>query len=182
MTRSISLIKTLKKELRSKGITYKKLGVALQLSESAVKYMFAKHTLTLQRTDAICDLLGLELSDLVKLSENDKPELNQLSINQETTLVSNTPLLLVAYCALNHWTLTDIIDQYNLTETQCIQLLVQLDKMKLIELHTNNRIRLLASPNFAWQPNGPIERFFRQQVQAQFLNGNFQIITKTKLS
>ena len=45
--------------------------------------------------------------------------------------------------------------------------------MKMIELQVNNRIRLLTSANFSWHTNGPIERFFRQQVQSQFFNSDF---------
>lgn len=43
----------------------------------------------------------------------------------------------------------------------------------MIELQVNNRIRLMISSNFSWHVNGPIERFFRQQVQSQFFDSDF---------
>ena len=82
-------------------------------------------------------------------------------------------LLLVAYCVTNYWSLEDITAQYDLSETECIQHLAKLDQMKMIELQVNNRIRLMISSNFSWQTNGPIERFFRQQVQSQFFDSDF---------
>ena len=45
--------------------------------------------------------------------------------------------------------------------------------MKLIELQPNNKVRLLMANNFHWQPNGPIEKYFRAQVQTEFFNTSF---------
>ncbi|MGH1539984.1 MAG: helix-turn-helix domain-containing protein [Arenicella sp.] len=173
MARSLKLIKTLKKQLRAEGITYRELAKRLQLSESAIKHMFASNNLSLKRMDAICEQLGLELSDLVLIAESDTPKIAQLSLEHEKELVNDMKLLLVAYCVVNYWTLDDIIGKYALSKTECIVYLARLDKMKMIELHANNHVRLLISTNFAWHRNGPIERFFRQQVQTQFFSSDF---------
>jgi len=173
MARSKKLISTLKKELRKQGITYKQVAATLKLSEASIKNMFAKNHFSLERIDRICDLLSIEVSDLANLAENDSPTISQLSLANEKELVSDIWLLLVAYCVTNYWTLEDIINQYDMTEAECIQHLAKLDRMKMIELQMNNRIRLMISPNFAWQTNGPIESFFRYQVQSQFFNGDF---------
>lgn len=173
MARSKKLISTLKKELRKQGITYKKVAGVLKLSEASIKNMFAKNHFSLERIDRICDLLSIEVSDLANLAENDSPTISQLSLVDEKELVSDMKLLLVAYCVTNYWTLEDIINQYDMTEAECIQHLVKLDRIKMIELQINNRIRLMISPNFSWQTNGPIDLFFRHQVQSQFFNGEF---------
>ena len=173
MARSKKLISTLKKELRQQGITYKQVAVALNLSEASIKNMFAKSHFSLERIDRICELLDIELSDLAKLAENDSTTISQLPIELEKELISDMQLLLVAYCVTNYWSLEDIIRQYDLTEAECIQHLAKLDRMKMIELQVNNRIRLMISSNFSWHANGPIERFFRQQVQSQFFDSDF---------
>ena len=173
MARSKKLIKILKKELRSKGITYKQIAESLNLSEASIKNMFAKSHFSLERIDSICELLEIELSDLANMAENDMSTISHLSLENERELVSDMHLLLVAYCIMNYWTLHDIIQQYDISETECIAHLVKLDKMKMIELQVNNRVRLLISANFSWHINGPIERFFRQQVQSQFFNADF---------
>lgn len=173
MARSKKLISTLKKELRKQGITYKQVAIALSLSEASIKNMFAKNHFSLERIDRICDLLSIEVSDLANLAENDSQTISQLSLQHEKELVGNMSLLLVAYCVTNYWSLEDITAQYDLSETECIQHLAKLDQMKMIELQVNNRIRLMISSNFSWQTNGPIERFFRQQVQSQFFDSDF---------
>lgn len=173
MARSKKLISTLKKELRKQGITYKKIAITLQLSEASIKNMFAKNHFSLERIDRICEMLNIEVSDLASLAENDSPTISQLPLELEKELVNDMRLLLVAYCVTNYWTLEDIITQYDLSEAECIQHLAKLDRMKMIELQVNNRIRLMISSNFSWQVNGPIERFFRKQVQTQFFDSDF---------
>ena len=173
MARSLKLVQVLKKQLRTEGITYKQLATLLELSESSIKHMFSNNSISLSRLDLICEKLNIELSDLALMAENDVAKLEQLSLESEKELVNDMRLLLVAYCVMNYCTIQDITHQYSLSETECIQYLSKLDKMKMIELHTNNRIRLLISQNFEWRRNGPIERFFREQVQSQFFNSDF---------
>lgn len=173
MARSQKLIQTIKKQLRSQGITYKQLATELGLSESAIKHMFASQSMSLKRLDEIGEVLGLEITDLAQLAENDTPMIVELPLEHEKELIADMRLLLVAYCVMNYWSIDDITTRYQLSETDCIQYLARLDKMKLIELQTNNRVRLLISHNFHWHTNGPIERFFRQQVQQQFFNADF---------
>jgi len=181
MARSLKFIQTLKKQLRAKGITYRQLAALLGLSESSIKHMFANNSISLSRLDMICEHLGIELSDLALMAEDDISKLMQLPLEYEKELVNDMRLLLVAYCVMNYWTIEDITQQYALSETECIQYLSKLDRMKMIELQTNNRVRLLISQNFEWHNNGPIERFFRQQVQSQFFNSDFSALGEIRL-
>ena len=45
--------------------------------------------------------------------------------------------------------------------------------MKFIELLPGNRVKPLIATNFNWQPNGPIETYFRKEVQGPFFNASF---------
>jgi len=174
MARSIRLLAVLKQQLKQQGLTYKKLAAELGLTESAIKQMFGSDNMSLKRMDAICELLKLDISDLVLLSEQQEHRIELLSVEQEALLVSDEKLLLVAYCVVNRWSFEEIITRYNLTEPECITQLVKLDKMHLIELLPGNRIKTLIAPNFAWQPNGPIEHYFRNEVQGAFFNNSFE--------
>ena len=173
MKQSGRLVGALKMELKRRGIAYKDLAASLSLSESAVKQMFANGNFTLKRLDELCEILELDFSELANLARQRREVLEQLTVEQEERLVGNPQILLVAYCVVNHWGFDQILAKYNITESQCIQRLAELDRMKVAELLPGNRIRPLISPNFHWQPDGPIERYFRQQVQGEFLNGDF---------
>lgn len=167
------LIKTLKQELKAQGKTYQDVARLLGLSEASVKRLFAEENFTLQRLEAICHMVGMELSDLVQKMTSRQNRIDHLTQAQEQEIASDLILMLVAICVINGFTYSDIIDRYNIMDTECIQRLATLDRLKLIELLPNNRIKLLISSNFSWLPDGPIQRFFRERVEQEFFSSNF---------
>ncbi len=173
MARSSQIVDTLKLELRNKGLQYKHLAERLSLSESTIKHMFSTKNFSLKRLDSICEILGLELTDLVAQFEARTPKIEQLSLDNEKELVSDPALILVAYCVVNNWTMQEIIDTYQLSDTECIRCLAALDRMKMIELLPENKIKRLISNNFTWHKNGPIEQFFKKEAQERFMSGSF---------
>lgn len=88
-------------------------------------------------------------------------------------IVSDIKLLLMAYLLINHFDFAEIIETYEISETEGIRLLARLDRMKIIELQPGNRVRLMISPNFAWLPNGPIQSFFETKIQSDFFDASF---------
>lgn len=173
MAQATRLVHELKAQLKQQGITYRALATELDLSESAVKQMFSSGNMTLARLDKICEILSIDLGDLVQQSENSGRQLQSLSLEQEAELIGDPKLLLTAYCLVNHWTFADILNRYELTEVEGIRYLAKLDRMKFIELLPGNRVKPLIASNFNWQPNGPIESYFRKEVQGPFFNTNF---------
>ena len=173
MITSEQVVGALKQALRQRKISYLALAGSLGLSESAVKKMFASANMSLKRVDEICAELNLDFADLVELVQNSEPRVEQLDYQSEKMLVSDIRLLLVTYCLFNYWHIDDIIQRYQVSNTEAIRYLAQLDRMKLIELLPENRVRLLISASFQWIENGPIERFFRSQVQSEFFADQF---------
>lgn len=173
MARSTVLVETLKRELKARGITYAGVARRLGMSEAGVKRMFARKAFTLARLDAICEHAGLEFSDLARMLPGQDAVVSQLSYEQEKELVENPKLMLVALCTLNHWGFDEILAAYDLGEPECVRLLARLDRLKFIELMPGNRIRLLVSRAFAWIPDGPIQRLFKEQFQVDFFRSRF---------
>jgi hypothetical protein len=129
----------------------------------------------LTRLAQVCELLNLEFSDLVHQMEKDIELTDQLTLEQETELVSDIKLLLVAYFLMSKLEFADIIRIYDISETEGIRLLAKLDRMKLIELQPGNRVKLMISKNFRFLPGGPIERFYEREVQAEFFDSSASI-------
>lgn len=173
MTTATQIVRTVKEQLKVRGITYRTLAGRLGLSESAVKHMFSTANLSLRRLDEICAVLELDMGELVGLADARAARIEALAPELEQELVADSKLLLVAYCLVNYWTFDEIVDKYDISPSEGMRLLARLDRMKLIELQPGNRVRLLISNNFGWQKNGAIEKFFRSQVQAEFLNSDF---------
>ena len=116
MAQTRALIAALKKVLKSRDVTYADVARGLGMSEASIKRVFAQQTFTLRRLDRICELLGIEITDLGKLVEHESERVSQLTIKQETELVSDPKLLLVAVHAINHWTRDDIVSTYALSQ------------------------------------------------------------------
>jgi DNA-binding Xre family transcriptional regulator len=173
MAQTAALLKTLKQALKAAGFTYQHVAQHLGMSEANVKRLFATQRVTLQRLEQICGLMQLDLSDLFALYDESRQRISNLTQEQERELVSDARLLLVAVSVRNHLSYEDIITHYQISEAECIRCLARLDRLKIIDLLPNNRIKLLIDEYFNWLPHGPIERFFQQQIQAQFLKSNF---------
>ena len=173
MARTAALVDSLKRELRARNITYAAVAARLGMSEASVKRMFSRKAFTLARLDAICELAGMEFSDLARTLSSQDAVISQLSYEQEKEFVDNHKLMLVALCTLNHWSFQQIVAVYDLDAAECTRLLARLDRLKFIELMPNNRIRLLVSRAFAWIPDGPIQRLFKEQVHGDFFGSRF---------
>lgn len=173
MAESAALIEALKRALKSRGITYARLARELRLSEASVKRMFSRGEFTLKRLDAILDIAGLGFVELARSASESATGTSQLSARQEREIVADRKLMLVALCAMNGWTLEQMLRSYTLTEAECVRLLVRLDRLKIIRLLPGNRIRLLLSRSFAWLPDGPMQQFFKAQAQSDYFRSRF---------
>jgi len=173
MSQTQQLVETLKRVLKSKGITYAQVGNHLGLSEASVKRQFSQQSFSLRTLEAVCDLARLELAELVRAAEAAQPEVDQLSAEQEADLVAEPKRLLVAVCVLNQMTLAQIVAQYRLSRAECVAQLLRLDRLQLIRLLPENIVKLRIARDFHWIPDGPIQRFFRTQAQTDFLDARF---------
>ena len=148
MSQTRPLIDTLKLELRKQRITYKQVSEALNLSETSVKRLFSEEAFSVKRLEKVCELLHMDISDLVHMMEKNIDLTTQLTHEQETELVSDVKLLLVTLLLMNKLQFAEILGIYEISETEGIQLLAHLDRMRIIELLPGNRVKLMISQNF----------------------------------
>ena len=173
MAQTRQIVETLKRELKAQGVNYRQVADKLGLSEASIKRLFSEQTFTLDRLARICELLNLEISDLVRQMEKNLQLIEQLKLQQETELVSDVKPLLMAHFLMNKLTFEEIIAIYDISETEGIRLLARLDRMKIIELQPGNRVRLMIAKNFSLIPGGPIQQFYERTVQNEFFASHF---------
>lgn len=169
-----ALLNTLKKALKAHSLTYADIAPKLDLTEASVKRLFSEQSISLARLEEICHIMEMEISDLVQMMSEEQPRLQQLTIEQEEEITHDLVLLLITVCVLNRWSLNDIIAFYNLKDTDCIQKLARLDKLKIIELLPKNKIKLLVATNFSWRTNGPIQKFFQEKIAQEYFKTEFK--------
>ena len=162
----------LRMHLKARGMTYAALAKALKLSEPTIKRIFATRKCTLERLDEICEVLQVDLGELARGMPRSSKLVSQLTQKQEEELMSDPALLVVAACAMHQMRVDEIVELYRLEEPKVVGHLLRLEKLGILELHENNRIRLRISRTFAWRPNGPMMEFVKAQA-ADFFNHSF---------
>jgi len=174
MSQTTVLITELKSQLKAHRKTYEDVAKYLQLSHASVKRLFSEGNISLTRLESICDMIGLTMADLVLSMTIESKKIDNLSLQQEQEIADDLQLLLFTVCIINGFTLNDILQEYSLTEPECIQKLAKLDKLKIIDLLPGNRFKLKISTHFSWLPDGPIQRFFLKCVQQEFFSSHFK--------
>lgn len=173
MSEAEQLVSTLKQQLKSQGMTYRDVARALKLSEPSVKRLFASGRFTVERLVQVSNLLGYTLAELSKEALAGQTRLSTLTEKQEREVVSDPRLLMIAVCAINHWTMDEMVEIYKLSVPECIKYLLQLDRLRIIDLLPGNRIRLNVARDFDWLPSGPIRQYFRSRGINDFLKSDF---------
>ena len=168
-----ALVDALKRVLKARGLTYADIARELDLSEASVKRIFSKRDFTLERIDEVCRLAGIDFADLARTAFEQSSAAQQLTVEQEEAVVSDPALLLVALCAVNHWTFDEIASTYDLSPAELTRCLARLDRHRIVELAPGNRIRPLIGGGFAWRPGGPIQRYFQARIQDEYLASAF---------
>ena len=174
MAQTRDLIDALKTALKAERFTYARLAKGLDISEASVKRLFAGGNSTLKRLEQICTQLHMEVSDLADLAVQRTPRVSTLSPEQESALLQTPKLLLMTYLVLSHWRFDEIIAIFEISETEAIQLLAQLDRLRLIQLLPGNRIKLLTTPNFTWRKDGAVQQFLGKNVLPEYLQSAFR--------
>ena len=176
MHQSAQLIDVLKEVLRAKGVTYRDVAEAIDLSEASVKRIFAEKSFSLKRLEEICQFLDLTIYELARLaSHRDQYPVTTLTIEQETALADDPQLLAWFYLLINGWPPSRIKRQRGMDKAQSAAALARLHRLKLIECYSRNRFRLLTARAIAWRKGGPVRRLYEQQIKSEFLDTDFEV-------
>ena len=173
MTVAVELIDALKRCLRNQNMTYRDLAGRLQMSEAAIKRMFSRRAMSLQRLEEDCDVLDVGRAELSAEASRGRKAMVQLSEAQELALVKEPTLLLALFLSLNRWRQEDVLAHFDFTPAQWTGLLVKLDRLGVIELMPGNRGRALTARNFRWRADGPMERYFRHHLLTDYFADPF---------
>ena len=167
------LVDALKRVTRMRGLTYASLAAQARLSEATVKRLFSQGTFTLQRLEQFCALLDVDFQELARLASGADDEARELTLPQETALAADERLLAVFYLVYSGWKAADIVAHYRLSTAQCTALLLKLDRLGLIELLPENRVRLRLPRGARLRPDGPLKRRHGARLIDDFLAPRF---------
>jgi transcriptional regulator with XRE-family HTH domain len=173
MAERLAIVRELKRALKERGLTYSEVAAALKLSLPTVKRMFAGGDFSLSRLDAVCELAGISLREILERAEEHAIPASQLTLNQEREIVADARLLFVTWLVLNRTPFEHIARDYRLSEAEVLECFIKLDRLKVIELQPFNRARLLVSRHFSWRPGGPVQRYINERLLREFMSTRF---------
>jgi hypothetical protein len=153
-------------------LTYRKLARSIGVSEATVKRDLSRGNFSLRRLDQICSALELTLNELM-LPPAGADLITQLSEAQEVALVGNPKILVVTYLLVNDWKFSDIVSAFQMDENELINILLRLDRLKIIEFRPPHRVRKLTSRNFIWRKDGPVHNFFVGRFVPEYFQSAF---------
>ena len=175
MNQTQELLTALKKCVRAKGLGYRDLAQALDISESSVKRIFSQRSFTLERLEQVCRFLDMSIYDLARLTRIDTDdEITRLTLEQEEGLADDPLALTYFFLMLTGRTPDKIAAEFGLDDRQQTTMLVRLSRLKLVELYPNNSGRLRTSRRVEWQKNGPIRQLYQRQVTDVFMDSRFE--------
>ncbi len=168
-----SLLQGIKAALRARKLTYRQLSARIGVSEATIKRDLSRGRFSLQRLDQICDALQLSLGDLMQPPEG-LEILTQLSEAQEVVLASQPKLLVVTYLIVNDWKFQEIVSVFQMDDNELVDILLRLDRLKIIDYRPPTRVRKLTARNFAWRKDGPVHAFFVRRFAPEFFQSGFE--------
>ncbi|MFK8054232.1 MAG: helix-turn-helix domain-containing protein [Woeseiaceae bacterium] len=173
MQQTGQLIDQLKRALKSAGVTYADLATHMDLSEASIKRLFQTHNFSLARLEQAANLAGLDISDLVERMNASEDRISELTPAQEQEFMRDPKLLLMIYMLINQWSFNEIVETFEIEPGEGFKILRRLEKLGMIEILPFNKVKLRTARNFGWRRNGPVQAFFREQVQAEFFASQF---------
>jgi len=171
MSATAVIVRGVKARLRANGMSYRELAEQVGVSEPTIKRDLSRGKFSLERLDKICAVLGVEVADLLQPAE--RAALTQLSEDQEQALVANPKLLLVAYLVVNDWKFAEIVATFRLDENELVNILLKMDRLRIVDFRPPTRMRKLTARNFSWRKDGPVHAYFIRRVIPEFFNARF---------
>ncbi len=172
-----NIVDSLKRMLKARGVTYASLAKSLGISEISVKRMLSNRSpITLDRLAAMCDIIGTNFSILAQIAKDKDsgPQQQFFTMEQEEALAADMRLFICFNCVARGMSADHIHERFKISPIEVKRALLNLDKLKIIELHANDRVKLLVSRYPEWIEEGPLSTLYENQIKAEFLTSTFR--------
>lgn len=161
---------TIKKMLKSSNIQYNQLAKSLKMSHASVKRILNAKDMTLSKLSQISEALGVTLFEVIEQSKSQNEKKYKFNLNQEKLLARDFTNFLVFRKLLLKEEFNSIINSLQLSKSEYMRIILNLEKVNLIEVHVNNKIKVIANFPFEWIDNGPLEKAYTEKIATKMSN------------
>lgn len=148
----------IKQALKAKGITYAQLATALGISEVSIKRLFKNQDCKISRLLEICDVLDITFDDLVNMQTRNHSVAEYLPKHVEIALAKDLNLFHILVHLLSDESIENIRVTNQLQEHELYIYLRKLEKLELIQLISQQQVRLLTPVTIRWRLDGPLAK------------------------
>jgi DNA-binding Xre family transcriptional regulator len=163
------IMNIIKQRASLQGVTQQDLSKELKVSLITIKRWYAGKGLKISNLEALCNKLSINISEIISLASENSLKTFYYTQAQEEALAHEPKLLALFDLLIGGFTLTRIKKKYKIDDKMLTALLLKLDRIKLIELGANNKVKLLVEGEPAWNPTGALAKKFRMQMITEFL-------------
>lgn len=152
---SVKIIQTIKKGLKSKGVTYKDIALYLKMTEAGVKKLLSKDDISFNKLKLLCDLLQVSPADLLDAADESETETHTFSEKQIKFFLNNKQyfhfFMKLAYEQKNPRV---IQEEYKLSTKSLNHYLKTLEDIGLIRRHPYDRTQIVGGIPLAIKTKG----------------------------
>lgn len=175
MSQVQQFLDSLKLTLKAKNIIYKDLAKILNLSESSIKRLLSDRSISLERIEEICRACDISFAEVCENAKFEKNFQSQFVTLEQEKILAAQPRLLHYFILLNDgYTPSKIEKEYDLASLEGKKFLLLLDKIKLIELHPKDRVKLKGPvEGLRFRREGAVGKILFAQTKKDYLNYGF---------
>lgn len=164
------LMSVVKQECKQRGITQSYLSNRLEVSLPTIKRWMRGEGVTLESLGALCSELGLSLGDITARLQEENKQCFTYTEAQEAFFSKNPDHLAFFDNLLRGKSPMQIQKKFNLKPQAVTKYLLKLDKLKLLELGSDNKFKLKVLGEPSWKPGGALSQTLRPQIVNEFLS------------
>ena len=152
---SLKIIQIIKRDLKSKGITYKDIGLYLKMTEAGVKKLLSKDDISFNKLKLLCDLLQISPNELLNAVDESETEAHTFSEKQVKFFLNNPHyfhfFMKLAYEQKNPRL---IQAEYKISAKSLNMYLRKLEELGLIKRHPFDRMQIVGGIPLAVKTKG----------------------------
>lgn len=139
-----SLVKVIKNELKSQGITYLEVAKYLKMSEAGVKKLLTKDDFSLSKLNSLSQLINIPVIEILKMAERDEVDVYSFDPKSIQFFLRHPQYFhFFMKLAYEQKTPKEIQEHYNLSSKSLMLYLKKLEELNLIKRHPHDRTQIL---------------------------------------
>lgn len=167
------MLELLKRRLRKKGWTGRRLAQEFDVGEATVKRWLVGRGLTVESLAGLAALVDWSIADLARESEDLNLDLrDELTLAQERALSCDSLLSLLFITLLGGLSPAELQKDFRIPEQRMEAALAKLARLALIDILPSGRVRPLVERAIVWGKS-PMRERFEASMKGQFMAMDF---------